>query len=268
MRYTHTRNAWVTTRPVDGPAFNWDTIDFFVVHWPGHDGVPDGDIGDRTDIAAYIRNTHHGYLDDPRRGYSLGYSSFADYLGGTWECRGDTFRAASNAPQAFNRRAFSCNYLTDLDGNHTPQGVAAVNDLIAQVRERRPHVKVVPHRDGPLYVEGATPTQCPGNKIAALIANGTIGAAPAPPPSPSAPPPAIVQGVLDMVIVARDTTGPTIWFSPNGGLSRHAIRNMEHLNVLLKLGALDAASGNKVTTWQQCTPLTPAQLDHYIGHAT
>jgi hypothetical protein len=178
MRYLHTRSAWVGDRPVSGPAFDWNRIDFVVVHWPGHDGVPDGDIGESTDIARYICNTHHGYLSN--RGYSLGYSSAVDYLSGTWEIRGDTFRAASNAGGGgeFNARTFSIWYLTDLDGNTTSQGIAGVNDLIGQVRARRPNVKVIGHRDGTSIYSDATATSCPSNPIYTLVHNGTIGAPP------------------------------------------------------------------------------------------
>jgi hypothetical protein len=243
--FLHSREVWATGRPVaSNYPFVWDKIEYVVIHWPGHDGVPDGDINDRTDIGAYLRNAHERYLDDPNRGYSLGYSCAVDYLGGSWQIRGEDFRAASNAPTAFNERAFSINYLTDLDGNHTDEGVAEVNRLINQVREIRPDVKVIPHGDGPLYVPGATPTQCPGTKIRSLIETDVIGAYPpsAPPvPDPTPEPPGDdpvtdedIQRIADAVYekiwnspMVDPPTGKTVTVQKVLGFARHAAANAD-----------------------------------------
>ncbi len=73
-------------------------------------------------------------------------------------------------------------------------------------------------------------------------------------PLPTDPPPASstkVAGGLDVVLVMKYGTNPDSgwsgYFSPNGGVTRHGVRGMDHAAMLVKLGALDAVTGARVT---------------------
>lgn len=75
-----------------------------------------------------------------------------------------------------------------------------------------------------------------------------------PPITPPPPPPPTITnitGVLDMVLIMKFGANPDAnwsgYFSPNGGVTRHPVRGMDHAAMLVKLGALDAVTGARVT---------------------
>lgn len=72
-----------------------------------------------------------------------------------------------------------------------------------------------------------------------------------------------------MAAIAHEAGKDTFWFSPNGGLSRHAIRSPQHIKAIINAGAVDAVTGAKLTlsNWTSATVLTVAQLDDYLGRA-
>lgn len=188
MRYTHTRAAWVDPRyPVAGPLFQWALIEWIVIHYTGADDLIDGDPGEHAaDLPGYLRQIHRNYLNRQPSGYSIGYSVAVDWLGGTWELRGDTFKAAANAdredtiesphdrPGDENARTFAVLVLVDGQDEATPQAAAAIRDLVAQVRVRRPNAVVLGHRD-------VDKTQCPGAGLYSQINTGTFETVATPP---------------------------------------------------------------------------------------
>lgn len=177
MRYTHNRQTWLKNRTwLSAPAFNWNRIDHIVLHWPGHDNVPDGDPGELiTAVPTRIYNEHLAYMRKDRP-YSLGYNVMVDWLGGTWEVRGDEYRCAANAPAEMNARSFAIQLMIDkTDGIPTTLMIESVRDLIRQVRAKSPNkVKVITHRQCIQLYSTATRTECAGERIQQLLALGAF----------------------------------------------------------------------------------------------
>lgn len=172
LRIQHRRSAWIGDAPtITGPAFNWDRIDFVVIHYPGHGGVPDGDPGENAnDLPGFIRRSQEAAVRT--RGYSYYYGILVDWLGGTWEVRGDTFQNAANAPSAFNQRSIAIQAMIDVGDTTTEYADAAIADLVAQIRAIRPNVKVIPHQDGVKHFANATATACCGSPLIAKVRSG------------------------------------------------------------------------------------------------
>ena len=188
--------------PMSGPTFGWDRIDFVVVHWPGHNGVPAGGQA----VADLLRRNHESSVAN--KGYSHYYNVMVDRMGETWEVRGDTFQNAANAPAAFNRVSFSIQVMANLDGETSPAQDAALADLIAQVRALRPSVTVLPHTDGVKHFASATRTVCCG-PIAVRVRSGEFDP-PTPEPEPEPvepPPPPTFEEELMIPAVAKTTDG-------------------------------------------------------------
>lgn len=92
-------------------------------------------------------------------------------------------------------------------------------------------------------------------------------APPAPAPNPAPPAPTLPIGALDMALLAHEAGQPTFWFSPNGGITRHPVRSLEHVRALVSAGAVDPIWGTKFNgdNWINASVLTVAQLDNYLG---
>jgi len=182
MNYTYRRSNWVGTQPVTGPLFTWSTVNKFVVHYRGT-----GTAGVPADIAQHLRNINASYWNRTP-GYAIGYSAAVVSSAGhpldgtTWECRGDTFRAAAN--EGHNLESFALLVIQVDNQQATPKAAAAIRDLVAQCRQRRP-VTIVGHGQ-------IGSTECPGVGLRAQITAGVFepgGVTPPPPPPPLPPPP-------------------------------------------------------------------------------
>lgn len=156
MKFTYTRKDWVNpNEPISGPAFNWSNIDFIVIHYSGVDHIPN-------DPAQNLRNSQHYYLTT--RGYSLGYSCEVSLDGSSWEVRGETYKSAANL--GLNDRAFAIKIMTDLKTPASQPAIFEIQNLVKQIRHRRPHTKIIPHRNARLYTTNkTTATACPGDPI-------------------------------------------------------------------------------------------------------
>lgn len=193
--FQHGRADWVDPRyPVNGPVFKWDTVDWVVLHYTAAANLPDGDLGEFAyQIPPYLRAVHRDYLARLPSGYSIGYNAAVDWLGGTWELRGDTFKCAANADPDDskespadtggdeNAKTFAILMLVDGQDGATPLAAAAVRGLVAQIRAVRPNVLVLGHRD-------INQTQCPGTGVYAQIKAGVFEPEPPPPPVPEPTP--------------------------------------------------------------------------------
>lgn len=90
-----------------------------------------------------------------------------------------------------------------------------------------------------------------------------------PVPSPSG----TAQGVRRMFLVSRQSNSDTIWFSPDGGLTRHGVRNLDHLELIIIAGAIDGRSGDRLEargaggSWKQIGALGIAGLNARLGKA-
>jgi GH25 family lysozyme M1 (1,4-beta-N-acetylmuramidase) len=80
------------------------------------------------------------------------------------------------------------------------------------------------------------------------------------------------RGALDMVALMKYGGTPTAnwggWYTPDGGTFRYAVRDMNHAALLVKLGAVDAVSGAKVTDtkWGGVSHTTnQTELDKRLG---
>lgn len=110
---------------------------------------------------------------------------------------------------------------------------------------------------------------------AILIRDAWLGITPPPPPPPPPPaPPAVIEGALHMFAVMKYGGTPTLnwqgWFSPNGGLTRYAVRSPGHAALLVALGAVDAKDGFKVTSkaWDDVSHTTSlTELNALLGPA-
>jgi hypothetical protein len=175
----HNREVWEDSAlPVDGPAFSWADIDTIAIHYPGDDDLPDGDPGENADdLPGYIRGVQRHYETHPDRGYSIGYSVAVDWLGGTWELRGDEFRCAANS--GWNHRTVAIWVLVDGADACTPEAAAAVRNLVAQCWG---HMATAPNPVGHRQI-ATSGTPCPGTGIWAQLEAGLFV------PSPDAPPP-------------------------------------------------------------------------------
>lgn len=197
LAFTHARDSWVGALPVSGPAFDWTRIDRFVFHYTAADDLIDGDPGEHAaDLPAYLRAINREYWGRKTAavptGYAIGYNAAVDWLGGTWELRGDTYRCAANGCLDENRknwnvRSFALLCLVDGADPLTSAAVAAAQDLIAQVRAHSSlEVAEVPHR-------GICATACPGAGIVGQIDAGLfrppVASKPKPPPTPAPEPP-------------------------------------------------------------------------------
>lgn len=213
--FQHGRSDWVDPRyPVSGPTFNWDTIEWVVLHYTAAIDLIDGDLGEFVDdLPAYLRAIHRDYLNRQPNGYSIGYNAAVDWLGGTWELRGDTFKAAANAnpskPGDENAKTFAILMLVDGQDAATPLAAAAVRGLVAQIRSQRPKVIVLGHRD-------VDATQCPGLGVYAQINAGVFEPDVTPPPPD---PPPVQEDEMKLYLV-RSQTNPNLYVVANGIESR------------------------------------------------
>ena len=116
------------------------------------------------DTAQYLRQIQSSYVRN--RGYSIGYNAAVDLNGVTWELRGDSIRSAANVH--VNSKAFAILVLVDGDDPANPSMIAAIRDLVAQVRQgTRNTVAIVGHKD-------VGSTACPGNGLYGQLINGTF----------------------------------------------------------------------------------------------
>ena len=198
---THRREVWQSTaEPVASSSrFEWSDVDLVVAHYTADDDLPDGDPGELADnLPQYLRNMQHFYLTHPDRGYSVGYAFALDWLGGSWELRGDDFECAAN--KAVNSRAIAFLCLVDADDRLTAECAATFRRFTARAIKLSPLTVTV---DGHGRTPGAS-TGCPGAGILVDLDEGRLDPRTFTPPPP--PPPPVTSGD-DPMFIARDLAG-------------------------------------------------------------
>lgn len=161
----HARSTWVhPAPPIAGPPMvPFPRIDTAAVHYPAGQ-TPDGDLTDRTDIAAYLRSIQLDYVRN--RGYSIGYSFAFDWRGDVWECRGWDIRPAANA--GHNDHTLALLMIVDQDQRANDAQLAAAREYVAELERRAGRTVAV---TGHGQLPGAA-TACPGVGLRAQIAAG------------------------------------------------------------------------------------------------
>ncbi len=164
MRFDQQRADWVQKYPVKGPSFHWNNITHISIHYTADDDLIDGDPGESWDkLDDYIAAIQKNYTE--KRGYSIGYNAAVDQRGVTWELRGDTFQCAAN--KGWNEVTFAILVLVDGADPLTDNGLNGVRDLVKQIRDIRPGIPIVGHRD-------IGSTSCPGNGVYHQIKSGLL----------------------------------------------------------------------------------------------
>lgn len=165
------RTTWVhPAPPITGPAMpTFPSIDTLVIHYPAGNS-PDGDPGDTTDVAAYLRAIQLDYVRN--RGYSIGYSFAIDHTGTVWECRGWDIKPAANA--GHNNHTLPLLMIVDQDQPATPAQLASAREYSAELARRAGHPIVV---TGHGQLPGAA-TACPGTGLRAQIAASAFNPTP------------------------------------------------------------------------------------------
>jgi len=207
----HDREEWqLPSRPVKGPAPYPNLVHYAVIHWPGASStwVPPKTTAQ---TAAHLRWSQDMYLNDPKRGYSYGYSfvigqtpinwNAAEVLTDIWEVRGTDIRPAANNGDKGIYDDFSN---PNFNGRSIPIQLtasaahAATHDQIEQARYMvsamdqvyAERLTVIPHRT-------SDSTTCPGDFINSKIAAIAVRPEwkPTTPPVDPAPPPTGVVAV-------------------------------------------------------------------------
>lgn len=189
------------------PRMPWSTISRVAIHYTAAVNLPDGDPGESTDIASYIRSIQADYSGN--RGYSIGYNFVVDYLGRIWEARGYDIKCAAN--EGNNDTTIAILVLVDGADAAKDVMISPIKAIIAGVRERAGRdIWIGGHRELP----GAA-TACPGDGVIGQLhsipgVNGGVfnpwytPTQPVPPTLPPLPPiPQIILGDDDMVFIAK-----------------------------------------------------------------
>lgn len=144
----HPRTGWVAARPVTGPPLEWDKVVDVIYHDPGSNIL-------ENDPARQIRNMHHSYLDNPKRGYSLGYNWCIDLRGEVWEVRGFDIRSAATG--GYNTQSVAIQFLVDSGNMATEAQLTSAVEMHKRCEHRaRRKLGVFGH-----FQKGTTQTSCP-----------------------------------------------------------------------------------------------------------
>lgn len=137
------------------------------IHYPG----PGSTIGrdSKQGIIGRLQSIREDHLNNEQEGYKeIAYNWAVDQVGRNWELRGKR-QAGGNGTTAANRSGQAILCIIGQYETPTPELIRGVNELIAYIREWQPTNKdVYGHRD-------AIQTQCPGEKLYALIQEGAFG---------------------------------------------------------------------------------------------
>ncbi len=175
INFTHPRTAWQDPdHPVRSSSlFEWSDVDQFVVHYTAADDLIDGDPGESADnLDGYLRNIQRFYLAKTPVSYSIGYNAAVDWLGGSWQLRGEDFECAANL--ATNQRSFAVLVLVDGDDEATPEAVNTIRRLYREADASSPlALTLIGHGQ----TAGAS-TSCPGVGLRRQIAAGVFTQAP------------------------------------------------------------------------------------------
>lgn len=180
VEHFFSREQWQDpSRPVTGPDYVDSQVRFGVAHYTAAPNVPDGDVGESTNIPQYLQRLQRAYLLS--RGYSLGYSFAIDWRGYVWEIRGFDYRPASNngdngvwGPINVNKISMSILFLVD--------GQSGLNDAMrrsARLVYRQANVRTVmaggkwDHTHPKPHSE-TDATACPGDGIRLEIFAGNL----------------------------------------------------------------------------------------------
>ena len=205
----HPRQEWQTaSQPVTGPKPDYSKIVDHVIHYPGS---PAGTTYNNP--AQTLRNMQNSYLNDPDRGYSLGYSYVIDPKGEVWEVRGMDIKQA--ATRGYNDYSWATMFLV---GGTASANSAQVNAFVELHRMMNAKIK----RSLGIYghgQKGTTPTPCPGAGIYSQIPmlRNLVNVEPQPPiPPPPTPIPIPDTGDEPMQCFIRPAGSAAIFACFNG----------------------------------------------------
>ena len=177
IRFDHPRTVWQDPNlPVRSSSlFEWSDVDQIVVHYTAADNLIDGDPGESADrLDDYLRSIQRYYVE--QRGYSIGYNAAVDWLGGSWQLRGEDFECAAN--RATNNRSFAILVLVDGNDEATPEAVNTIRRLYWEADALSPlALTLIGHGQ----TAGAS-TSCPGDGLRRQIAAGVFTQALTPTP--------------------------------------------------------------------------------------
>lgn len=165
-----TRAEWGARKANPGPGrLQPSQVRGMALHWPGM-GAP---LHDRSGVAEALRGWQADHMDNPAKRWSdIAYQVAIDQDGNRWDLRGLATQSAANGSVQTNR-AYGA-VLLILGPRETPSDamVRAVQLLHAEFLTRYPHAtEVVPHS-----AIRPDPTDCPGDKVRALIKAGAFTA--------------------------------------------------------------------------------------------
>lgn len=234
MRFTHPRAEWQDPKlPVVGPAIDWTRIDTAVPHYTAADNLIDGDPGEHANnLPGYLRAIQRDY--QLNRGYSIGYNVAVDWLGGSWELRGDTIKCAAN--KGHNEHTFAILVLVDGNDMATEYAAAEIRRLIGEAETlARRELAITGH--GQLQNPNH-PTGCPGTGLRAQITLGEFSPRwvdpnrPVPPPIEITPP--IITEAKMLIIVGNEDNhdDPRRWVWDGGTSLRYLNNEAEYTRLL------------------------------------
>jgi hypothetical protein len=159
-----TRQAWGARDPRGSTALVARQVEGIALHWPG---TPKPIGKDR--VAAALRGWQDDHMDNPKKRWSdIAYQAAVDQWGRAWKLRGLTTKSAANGDQDVNERFGAVLLILADDEVPTPAMIETVRDVIADFRLIFPAGKrIVPHS-----AIRPEPTDCPGDRVRALITSG------------------------------------------------------------------------------------------------
>lgn len=136
------------------------------IHYPG----PGSDIGrdSKQGIISRLQGIRYDHLHSDEDWVEIAYNWAVDQVGRIWELRGKRQSGANGTLQS-NRRGQSILCIIGQYETPTLELIAAVNDCIAYIRDWQPGaIHIYGHRD-------SVSTECPGDKLYALLQAGAFG---------------------------------------------------------------------------------------------
>ena len=179
---TFTRTQWGAVPARSGPgAMQPAEVDGVAIHWPGT-GVK---IRGVANVKAALRSYQRDHMNNPAKRWSdIAYQEAVDQDGNVYELRGFGTRPGANGNTDVNKRFGAILLMLATGEQPTEKMLTAVRGRVAAFRKRYPGgTKVVPHsavRPGS--------TDCPGDIVRNLIAQGAL-ASPKPVAEPVKEPP-------------------------------------------------------------------------------
>lgn len=183
------RSAWTDTKPGFSKLLTISRVKGEVFHYPG-DSAERLNASKET-VAALLRG-YRRYHVGTRGWADIGYCHAIDQSGRIWECAGDRVAAhsASAAYPTANWDWLGCLLVIGSNESPSPAMIEAIKEFGRVKRAKFPNMAQI---SGHRLIPGAQ-TDCPGNKVIALIKAGAFNpetpvVTPTPTPTPTPVPP-------------------------------------------------------------------------------